>query len=98
MLWFCFKTVAQRYSLNQSDAKLKPMTTWSFAFSFALGSVVGFTLNFHWHLKIFSFLLLLRLVLVGRNSIGKYSYVNLLDALQVDNISLLYFEVLVSLN
>ena len=93
MLWFCFKTVARRYSLNQSDAKLKPMTTWSFAFSFALGSVVGFTLNFHWHLKIFSFLLLLRLVLVGRNSI-----VNLLDALQVDNISLLYFEVLVSLN
>ena len=93
MLWFCFKTVAWRYSLNQSDAKLKPMTTWSFAFSFALGSVVGFTLNFHWHLKIFSFLLLLRLVLVGRNSI-----VNLLDALQVDNISLLYFEVLVSLN
>ena len=93
MLWFCFKTVARRYSLNQSDAKLKPMTTWSFAFSFALGSVVDFTLNFHWHLKIFSFLLLLRLVLVGRNSI-----VNLLDALQVDNISLLYFEVLVSLN
>ena len=98
MLWFCFKTVARRYFLNQSDAKLKPMTTWSFAFSFALGSVVGFTLSFHWHLKIFFFLLLLRLVLVGRNSIGKYSYVNLLDALQVDNISLLYFEVLVSLN
>ena len=96
MLWFCFKTVARRYSLNQSDAKLKPMTTWSFAFSFALSSVVGFTLSFHWHLKIFSFLL--RLVLVGRNSIGKYSYVNLLDALQVDYISLLYFEVLVSLN
>ena len=93
MLWFCFKTVARRYSLNQSDAKLKPMTTWSFAFSFALGSVVDFTLNFHWHLKIFSFLLLLRLVLVGRNSM-----VNLLDALQVDNISLLCFEVLVSLN
>ena len=93
MLWFCFKTVARRYFLNQSDAKLKPMTTWSFAFSFALSSVVGFTLSFHWHLKIFSFLLLLRLVLVGRNSM-----VNLLDALQVDNISLLCFEVLVSLN
>ena len=98
MLWFCFKTVARRYFLNQSDAKLKPMTTWSFAFSFALSSVVGLTLSFHWHLKIFSFLLLLRLVLVRRNSIGKHSYVNLLDALQVDNISLLYFEVLVSLN
>ena len=31
------------------------MTTWSFAFSFALGSVVGFTLSFHWHLKYFLF-------------------------------------------
>ena len=97
MLWFCFKAVALRYSLNQSDAKLKPITTWSSVFSRALGSVVGFTLSFHWLLKIFSFLLL-RLVLVVRNSIGKYPYVNLLDALQMDNISLLYFEVLVSLN
>ena len=31
------------YSLNQSDAKLKPLTTWSPSFSRALGSLVVFT-------------------------------------------------------
>ena len=31
------------YSLNQSDAKLKPPTTWSPSFSRALGSLVVFT-------------------------------------------------------
>ena len=37
-----------RHSLNQSDAKLKPTTTWSPAFSRALGSLVVVTLNFQW--------------------------------------------------
>ena len=40
-------------SLNQSDAKLKPITTWSPAFSRALGSLV-FALSSHWLLKVFS--------------------------------------------
>ena len=31
------------YSLNQSDAKLKPLTTWSPSFSRASGSLVVFT-------------------------------------------------------
>ena len=31
------------YSLNQSDAKLKPPTTWSPSFSRALGSLIVFT-------------------------------------------------------
>ena len=42
-----------RNSLNQSDAKLKPITTWSPAFSRTLGSLV-FTLSSHWLLKVFS--------------------------------------------
>ena len=47
-----------RHSLNQSDAKLKPTTTWSPAFSRALGRVVVFTLSSHWLLKVFSSLLI----------------------------------------
>ena len=38
-----------RHSFNQSNAKLKLITTWSSAFSRALGSLVGFTLSFHCH-------------------------------------------------
>ena len=34
-----------RQSLNQSDAKLKPITTWSPAFSRALGDLAVFTLS-----------------------------------------------------
>ena len=41
------------HSLNQLDAKLKPTTTWSPAFSRALGRVVVFTLSSHWLLKVF---------------------------------------------
>ena len=52
-----------RYSLNQSDAKLKQVTIWSLAFSRALNSSVGFTLSSHWLSKIFSSLL-----------IGRYYY------------------------
>ena len=31
------------HPLNQSDAKLKPLTTWSPSFSRALGSLIVFT-------------------------------------------------------
>ena len=44
--------------LGQSDAKLKPITTWSPASSRASGSLVLFTLSSpHWLLKLFVFLL-----------------------------------------
>ena len=44
-----------RHSLNLSDAKLKPITTWSPAFSRALDSLFGFTLSSHWYLEEFFF-------------------------------------------
>ena len=47
-----------RPSLNQSDAKLKPLTTLSPTFSRAVSSLVGFTMGSHWLLKLFSFLLI----------------------------------------
>ena len=37
-----------RHPLNQLNAKLKPIMTWSPAFSRALGSLVVFTLSFYW--------------------------------------------------
>ena len=42
-----------RHSLNQSVAKIRPISTWSPAFSRALGSLV-FALSSHWLLKVFS--------------------------------------------
>ena len=54
-----------RHSLNQSDAKIKPISTWSPAFSRALGSLV-FALSSHWLLKVFSSL-----------PIGCYDYIGL---------------------
>ena len=39
------------YFLNQSDSKLKPIATWSPAFSRALGSLLLFTWSSHWLLK-----------------------------------------------
>ena len=50
-----------RYFLNQSDAKLKPMTTWSSAFSRLSGSF-----EFLLAAKVFSFFL-----------IGRYDYFGL---------------------
>ena len=47
-----------RHSLNQSKAKLIPVTTSSPAFSRALESFVGCTLSSHWLFKVFSFLLI----------------------------------------
>ena len=44
-----------RHSLNQSNAKLKPIKTWSPAFSRALGSLLDSTLSSHWFLGVFSF-------------------------------------------
>ena len=47
--WFSFTPPSDwskkkvRRSLNQSDAKLKPIPTWSPAFSCALGGLLGFT-------------------------------------------------------
>ena len=54
-----------RHSLNQSDAKIKPISTWSPAFSRALGSL-AFALSSHWLLKVFSSL-----------PIGCYDYIGL---------------------
>ena len=48
--------------LNQSDAKVAPITIWSPAFSRALGSLLGFCLSSHWFLRIFSFLLIGRCI------------------------------------
>ena len=47
-----------RHSLYQSGAKLKSITTWSPAFSRALGSLAVFTFSSHWLLKVSSFLLI----------------------------------------
>ena len=47
-----------RLSLNQSDAKLKPITNWLPAFSRALYSLVGFTLSSHWLFRVLSFRLI----------------------------------------
>ena len=37
--------------VNQLDEKLKPITSWSPAFSRALGSLLAFTWSFHWFFK-----------------------------------------------
>ena len=47
-----------RHPLRQSDAKLKPIATWSLAFSRACGQLHVFTLSSHWLLVIFSFILI----------------------------------------
>ena len=67
VIWGCFGLALLRlvigpenscYSLNQSDAKRKPIMTWLPAFSRAQGSLVVFALNSHWLLTIISFLLI----------------------------------------
>ena len=52
-----------RHPLNQSDAKVKPIATWSLAFSRAWGRLHVFTLSSHWLPLKFSFVL-----------IGRYDY------------------------
>ena len=55
--WLCFTSLCDwskknfRRFVDQSDAKQKPVTTWSPAFSRALGSLVVSTLSFHWLLR-----------------------------------------------
>ena len=56
---FCLTTLCDwsgnsRHSLNQSDAKPKQITTWSPAFSRALGSLVVFSPSSHWLLKVYA--------------------------------------------
>ena len=46
------------HSLNLKNATLKPITSWSLAFSRALGSSFVFSLSSHWLVKVFSFLLI----------------------------------------
>ena len=46
------------HPFNQSDAKPKPIKTWSPAFSRALGIWVSFTLSSHWLSRVFFFLLI----------------------------------------
>ena len=63
--WFSFTPPSDwskkkmRRSLNQSDAKLKPIPTWSPAFSRALGGLLGFTLSSYWFLMVWNFLLIM---------------------------------------
>ena len=48
-LCFCFTLLCDwSRKLTQSDAKQKPITTWSPAFSRALGSLLGFIMSSHW--------------------------------------------------
>ena len=66
-----------RYLLNQSDAKLKPITTWSPAFSRALCSLVGFIWSSHWLIHVFSFLLIGRCdCFQGQHTPGKLGAVS----------------------
>ena len=65
-----------RQPLSQSDAKLKPIATWSLAFSRARGRLHAFTLSSHWLLLIFSSVLIGRCDYFGfglRHSIEKRS-------------------------
>ena len=47
-----------RHPLNQSDAKLKPIATWSLVFSRAWDRLRVFTLSSHWFVVIFIFVLI----------------------------------------
>ena len=65
-----------RHPLNQSDAKLKPIVTWSLAFFRASGRLHAFTLSSHWLLVMLTFVLFGccdTLVLVLQHSIEKHS-------------------------
>ena len=62
--------------LNQSDAKLKSITTWSPAFSRALGSLVVFTLSSHWLSKVFYFPLIGCDCFQGQHTPGKLGAVS----------------------
>ena len=63
VIWDCLvfallRSVSRKHSAplsRPSDPKLKPIRTWPLVFSRALGSLVVFTVNSHWLLKVFSF-------------------------------------------
>ena len=59
------------YPLNQSDAKLKPILTWSLAFSRALRRLRGLTLSFDW------LIVKLSRVLIGRNDYFGFGFMTL---------------------
>ena len=65
------------HSLNQSDAKLKPIITWSPAFSRPIDSLVFLTLSSHWLLNIFSVSTTFstNFGFVSRHSIKKHSII-----------------------
>ena len=68
-----------RHFLNQSDLKLKPVVTWSHAFSRASGGWTAFTSSSHWHLVTFPFLWLVVVIVLGLvlwNSIENCSIVH----------------------
>ena len=73
-LWLVKKNL--RPFLNQSDAKLKPIMTWSPAFSRAITSLVVYTLSSHWLLKYFPSLWLADMIFGLRHSNEKRSYVS----------------------
>ena len=61
-----------RHSINQSDAKLRLITSRSPAFSRALSSILVFTLRSHWLLEVSSFHVIGRCDFFDWRSIEKY--------------------------
>ena len=53
LLRFVIGLENSHHSLHQSDSKLKPIATWSHAFSRASGSLLVFALSFPWLFEIF---------------------------------------------
>ena len=53
LLRFVIGPENSHHSLHQSDSKLKPIATWSHAFSRASGSLLVFALSFPWLFEIF---------------------------------------------
>ena len=62
-----------RAILDQSDVKLTPIATSSPAFSHALGSLIVFTMSFHWLSGIFFFFL------IGRSDYFGFGFTTLKD-------------------
>ena len=80
-----------RHPLNQSDAKLKPIATWSVAFSRASGSLHVLTLSSDWFLVIFTFVPIGHCDYFGfgfttLNRKALYFFVRLVQILQIDEL------------
>ena len=52
LLRFVIGPENSHHSVHQSNSKLKPIATWSHAFSRASGSLLVFALSFHWFFEI----------------------------------------------